>query len=372
MLRTLYRHRDLLKLLTLREIRIRVDAGNDRVNLAGVGRTAFSNVDLVLVAGDAGDDTLIGGDGDDTFVTGLGADSIDGGNGFDAFEAFDATEGVFIQLGDGVAFNDGFGFEDTITGIEAVYGSAYADFIAGNDENNWLVGNDGDDMLLGGYGDDQFAGGTGSDYIDGGAGWNAINFSDSAVEGIHVQLYANTVVNDGTGWSDTVVNIQEVGGTVFDDLIEGDWQDNFLYGGDGGNDTLVGLGGNDQLIGVDGDDLLIGGDGFDYLEGGLGADTFRLAGDGASDEVADYAFGDGDVIDLSDLLDGDLVDLLNFGDFVQVSAGVGSVDINVDADGAANGQVYNLAATLDGVSLTGQIAFNVDGTVYTYDNGAVA
>ncbi|HET7852811.1 MAG TPA: type I secretion C-terminal target domain-containing protein, partial [Methyloceanibacter sp.] len=109
-----------------------------------------------------------------------------------------------------------------------------------------------------------------------------------------------------------------------------------------------------------------------YLEGGLGADTFRLAGDGAGDEVADYIFGDGDVIDLSDILDGGLADLSNFGDFVQVGAGAGGVDIGVDADGVINGQAYNLAATLNGVSATGQIAFNVDGTVYTYDNGAIA
>jgi hypothetical protein len=78
------------------------------------------------------------------------------------------------------------------------------------------------------------------------------------------------------------------------------------------------------------------------------------------------------VIDLSDLLDGGLVDLSNFGDFVQVVAGVGSVDIDVDADGSANGPALSLAATLDGVSASGQIAFNIDGTVYTYDNGAVA
>ena len=230
------------------------DAGDDTL-IGGDGND--------FVRGDAGDDTLIGGNGDDSIVSGPGADSVDGGSGFDGFEAFDATEGLWISLADGFAYNDGFGFADTVSGIEAVYGGAYADHIQGDAENNWLVGNDGDD-------------------------------------------------------------------------------------------------------------LLIGGDGFDYLEGGSGADTFRLAGDGASDEVADYVFGDGDVIDLSDILDGGLIDLSNFGDFVQVEAGVGSVNINVDVDGSANGQAFGLAATLDGVSVSGQIAFNIDGTVYTYDNGAVA
>src|SRR4029434_851346 len=114
--------------------------------------------------------------------------------------------------------------------------------------------------------------------------------------------YANTVVNDGTGWSDTVANIQEVSGTIFDDLIEGDGQDNFLYGGEGGTDTLVGLQGNDQLIGADGDDLLIGGDGFDYLEGGFGADTFRLDGEGTRDEVDDYVLWGGVQIQYSHIL----------------------------------------------------------------------
>jgi Ca2+-binding RTX toxin-like protein len=238
-------------------------AGNDTILGDAGDDTLIGGDGNDYLRGDAGDDTLIGGDGYDSFVVGLGADSIDGSSGFDGFEAFDATEGVFISLADGVAYDDGFGFTDAIAGIEAVYGGAYADSIQGDAENNWLVGNDGDD-------------------------------------------------------------------------------------------------------------LLIGGDGFDSLEGGLGADTFRLAGDGASDEVVDYVFGDGDVIDLSDLLDGGLVDPSNFGDFVQVGAGVGSVDINVDADGSANGQAFSLAATLDGVSVSGQIAFNIDGTVYTYDNGAVA
>jgi Ca2+-binding RTX toxin-like protein len=322
--------------------------------------------------GAAGDDTLIGGDGDDSFVGGLGADAIDGGGGFDGFEAFDATEGIWISLADGLAYNDGFGFIDTVTGIEAVYGSAHADNIQGDATGNWFLGFDGDDLLLGGDGDDGFEGGTGFDYIDGGSGHNRISFGDSVSEGVYVQLHAGVVLNDGTGWSDVVGNIQEVAGTVFDDLIEGDWQDNFLYGGDGGHDTLAGLGGNDHLLGVDGDDLLIGGDGYDLLDGGSGADTFRLAGDGASDEVADYVFGDGDVIDLSDLLDGGLVNPSNFGEFVLVGAGGSGVDLRVDADGALNGQNYVLTATLDGVQLSGQIAFNIDNTTYTYDNGAIA
>ncbi|HFA59398.1 MAG TPA: DUF4114 domain-containing protein, partial [Rhodospirillales bacterium] len=84
--------------------------------------------------------------------------------------------------------------------------------------------------------------------------------------------------------------------------------------GRGGNDLLTGKGtadyldggdGRDQLFGMGGDDLLHGGPGIDTLWGGDGADTFRVTslGDGR-DIVRDFDRGEGDRIDLSELLDG--------------------------------------------------------------------
>ena len=72
-----------------------------------------------------------------------------------------------------------------------------------------------------------------------------------------------------------------------------------LVGGDG-DDVLIGGDGDDVLIGGDGNDILIGGAGNDTLTGGAGADTF-IVGDG-NDTILDFNQGDGDVVDISHVL----------------------------------------------------------------------
>ncbi|MCE8031501.1 Ig-like domain-containing protein, partial [Halomonas sp. MCCC 1A11057] len=78
-----------------------------------------------------------------------------------------------------------------------------------------------------------------------------------------------------------------------------------------GQNDLYGGGGDDVLVGGAGNDTLRGGEGNDTLFGGLGADTFvwKLgdqgeAGDVFTDTIMDFDTNDGDVIDLSDLLQG--------------------------------------------------------------------
>ncbi|WP_171039343.1 retention module-containing protein [Pseudomonas nitroreducens] len=86
-----------------------------------------------------------------------------------------------------------------------------------------------------------------------------------------------------------------------DHLYGGDGND-ILYG-QGGNDFLFGENGNDILFGGTGDDQLTGGKGNDILTGGAGADTFIWkAGDIGNDIITDFKAGEGDRIDISDLL----------------------------------------------------------------------
>ncbi|HEV8263203.1 MAG TPA: calcium-binding protein, partial [Burkholderiales bacterium] len=306
-----------------------------------------------------------------------------------SFEDYAVFNGINVSLYDGKVYDDGFGSVDTIQNIQEVVGSNLSDFIFGDQQDNVLRGRDGDDHLFGDYGNDILIGDAGNDNLfasDGddqillGAGHDAnvgangvdtltVSWENDAFEGIEVDLEAGTVTKDGYGSALEVASgFENVVGGEFNDLASGNGVANSLWG-NGGDDVLAGHDGDDFLDGGEGNDALAGGAGFDSLTGGGGADSFVLTNTGAdSDGVSDYIYADGDVIDLSDLLDGGLVNLSNFGDFVQV----GAVDINVDADGFANGQAFSLAATLDGVSVSGQIAFNVDGTVYTYDNGAVA
>lgn len=97
---------------------------------------------------------LIGGLGNDTLDGGVGADILDGGDGIDTASYFDATDsspstqGVTISLANGTA-SGGDATGDTLTSIENVIGTDYADTIEGDAGNNRLEGGRGDDILSG-------------------------------------------------------------------------------------------------------------------------------------------------------------------------------------------------------------------------------
>jgi Ca2+-binding RTX toxin-like protein len=107
-------------------------------------------------------------------------------------------------------------------------------------------------------------------------------------------------VNTGAAAGDTLLNIERIDATQFDDKIGGGDEGNFLRlnGGNdiaygfGGDDTIRGDDGDDRLYGMDGDDDLRGGDGDDWLDGGWGAD--RHVGGAGTDTVrfSSENFGD--------------------------------------------------------------------------------
>jgi Ca2+-binding RTX toxin-like protein len=104
--------------------------------------------------------------------------------------------------------------------------------------------------------------------------------------------------------TDTLVNIEDVRGSNFDDDLYGDDGDNYLDGRDGddiiegrdGDDLLRGRDGDDDLIGGAGNDTLRGDAGVDWLDGGAGNDVLRT---GSGDDVIfasegiDYALTEG-------------------------------------------------------------------------------
>src|SRR4029077_20091005 len=69
--------------------------------------------------------------------------------------------------------------------------------------------------------------------------------------------------NTGNAGNDTLLNMEGIAGSNFNDTLTGD----------GNNNTLVGNGGNDSLDGGAGNDTLDGGAGDDTLQGGAGFDT---------------------------------------------------------------------------------------------------
>jgi Ca2+-binding RTX toxin-like protein len=59
--------------------------------------------------------------------------------------------------------NSGEATGDTYVGVEALYGSAFGDYLIGDNAGNVLCGLDGDDLLYGLGGDDILLGGAGID-----------------------------------------------------------------------------------------------------------------------------------------------------------------------------------------------------------------
>jgi serralysin len=125
----------------------------------------------------------------------LGDDTLDGGAGSDMASYTGAASAVTISLNILVSQNTGGAGSDTLTDIEHVMGSNFADSLTGNAGNNALLGrarsdtlngglgNDtlggfgGNDLLLGSDGNDVIRGGIGRDRITGGSGLDKFAFN---------------------------------------------------------------------------------------------------------------------------------------------------------------------------------------------------
>ena len=279
---------------------------------ASVGNDTFTGVNHVT--GSSFDDSIIGNANPNSFAGAGGNDTIDGGanpQGLGDIVGYGSSpSGVTVNLETGVA-NDGFGTVDTLTNIEVVNGSRFADALTGSSLGNELFeGGGGDDLIDGG-------GNVGSGFGD------FVQYGGFATSGISVNLSLGTA-SDGLGGTDTLVNIEWVNASRFNDTVIGDANRNLLrgfggndtiYGGDGndqlegdqlsnptltGDDVLFGEGGNDQIFGnagndsIDGgagNDTLVGGNGSNFLEGGAGDDTIDGGADvgGEDPDVASYS-----------------------------------------------------------------------------------
>ena len=226
-----------------------------------------SGSDVIL--GRSGDDVIRGGDGDDklygnsdndTLEGGIGNDYLSGGNHTDSVTYKNDPGSVTVDLSLGQA-SDGYGGMDTLNSIEQVYGSHFADAITGSENDDLLageggddtlVGNEGDDILSGGSGSDGLSGGLGNDNLNGGSGLDTADYTGSS-GAILARLNKGTV-SDGDGGTDTLVDIENITGSGFNDVLIGDTGANVLTGGDG-NDRLNGGGGADRLVGGNGNDI---------------------------------------------------------------------------------------------------------------------
>lgn len=320
--------------------------------IGGFGNDTISGNDLNnTLDGAFGSDALYGLGGDDTLIGGRGGDSLDGGDGSDTADYRLATEGLFGSL-EFQGINSGNDadilisieniiaseFDDQLfgnnkgnriegrNGDDFLYGQDGNDTLIGDNGNDQLYGDAGDDRLIGGKGNDQLYGGVGNDWLsdvegsnsfDGGLGSDYADFSE-AKSGIDASLstgIATNVSNNNAAliFSSNLISIENLQGSRYGDVLEGNNQNNVIDGGLGtdtvsyinlftshsvdanlftgqgsvkdGNslvydiDTLIsienltGSSGNDTLTGNDQDNVLIGGAGADRLSGGGGNDV---------------------------------------------------------------------------------------------------
>jgi Ca2+-binding RTX toxin-like protein len=259
--------------------------GNDTI-FAGGGTLDFPN----FIWDGAGNDTVFGGADSDVIYGSAGNDSYDGGTGGsleqDQVVYSTALAGIFVDmrlttaqvrsLGDSDAAGIGV---DSLVNVEAVYGSEFADTMYAGTAGVYGAG--GNDTLYGSTGHDVLSGGAGNDFIDGGEGYDTMAFT-GATSGVTVSLAIAGPQDTGEG-IDTIVNVEAIHGSEFDDVLIGNDDNNKFFGGMGGNDQIFGGGGRDLIEVYFGSSLIDGGDGDDWVNAGEGDDVIN--GGAGNDEL---------------------------------------------------------------------------------------
>src|SRR4051812_9134513 len=267
-----------------------LEGGNDDDKLIG-------GSGLNALFGGAGDDAITGGPQSDTIDGGFGADDIRGGDGQDTISYISRTEGVGVNLLDGVALdgstNDvgsgaNAGKRDFVhADVEIVIGGNGPDDLKGSDGPNGLGGGPGADVLdgaggtdvlcgdaqgaplassfglvlcstpapgggrdtlRGGTGDDVLDGQTSVDGMDGGTGFDLVSYFDRT-EDLKITL-ADGLANDGA---------KDVDQAAAGDQPEGDSLTSV--------ENVTAGSGNDNIVGTAGGNFLAGGLGNDTIDG---------------------------------------------------------------------------------------------------------
>lgn len=207
--------------------------GNDTIDGAGNAGdfdspATINDFRFDFLAGDGGDDTVIGG-------AGLNVAAYD-----------TAQNGVNVDLQTGQATGQG---SDTLSGINVVIGTMFADTLRGDNNDNGFEGEGG------------------ADDIDGRNGEDVLILVDARTATVDLGTgTGNTVYNPGPGpiaGTLALAGIEHIWGSSGPDTLTGDGEANEIFG----------LGGADDLNGAAGDDSLFGGGGADDADGGDDADV---------------------------------------------------------------------------------------------------
>jgi Ca2+-binding RTX toxin-like protein len=252
-----------------------VGSGSD--TLVSIENLTGSNYNDRLT-GNTGANSLNGGTGNDILNGGAGADSMSGGDGSDTYYVDNA--GDVVSETNAVAATGG---------TDHVHSTLSAYTLGNNVENGRilataaanLTGNTLDNLLYAGAGNNRLNGSTGTDTV-------SYAYGLSGTTGVTVSLSLTTAQATGGSGSDTLIGIENLTGSNYNDRLTGNAGANSLSGGSG-NDTLTGGAGKDQLTGGTGNDT------FDF-----NALTEMGTSSATRDIVTDFVRGQ-DKIDLATL-----------------------------------------------------------------------
>ena len=247
-----------------------------------------------ILSGEDGNDVIYGRDGDDILDGGRGSDRLYGGYGNDQLWA----QYSYMANTGGNILEGGFG-NDTLNGHHG------NDTLRGDQDNDALYGNEGDDFLNGG---------SGNDTIDGGNGTDTVSYRDAGAA-VTVDLSQGTATS--TEGDDTLVSVENVHGSAYDDILIGDLIGGFVNGYDHPVHTIHGGAGNDTIDGGDGNDLLIGGGGADKFVFDM-AKILNLKQQGTTvgdataswKEIADFNVAQGDSFEFKNIPAGQKISTL--------------------------------------------------------------
>jgi Ca2+-binding RTX toxin-like protein len=262
-------------------LEVHAGGGNDFIE------ASYTNA---IIYGDDGNDYIFispegkvfGGSGDDSINVWSGiywpADGVfDGGSGQDLLQLYSPLD---VDLSENT-LSSGY-FTTTLYNIENVSAgvSLWATAsIVGNDSNNTFNVNaytdeGGGANFYGRGGDDLLKGGKGADLLDGGAGFDTASYETSKA-GVTVSLARSGPQDTGGAGADTLVDIEAVKGSTFNDVLTGGISGTTTLEGDGGDDILYASSGASRLSGGEGGDHLYGAAAKDALDGGAGFDLAR-------------------------------------------------------------------------------------------------
>jgi Ca2+-binding RTX toxin-like protein len=329
------------------------------------------------------------------------ADDMNGTNLYDEVETLKFSDGSTINLKSGLTFT----------------GTVAADSVTGTNMADTLVGLAGDDYLYGGAGNDTLIGGDGNDYMDGGLGVDTASYAGTSA-GVTVSLLTTAAQNTVGAGTDTLMGIENLLGSSYNDTLTGDANANTIEGGLGNDtlnggagvdtvsyskatagvtvdlslatsqntvsagsdllsnfenifgsafaDTLKGNSGANVITGGSGNDVINGGAGNDTLYGGLGADSFKfdVSAVGNIDTVKDFKLAEADKLDIRDLLVGYDPLTKAITDFVECTTSGANTIVKVDRDGAGVTYGWQQIAVLENVTgLTDEAALKASGTL---------